>query len=257
MQDPPSPPWYQSLVPLCGTRSGTWQAISSFTLTPIRPRRRRFVPKPTGKRFRINDFIRVPEVRIIDERGRALGVMTTAQALQTARDRGFDLVEVNPVAQPPICKFLNWGAYQYQQEKFERKSKARQHKIEIKGIRVSLKIGKHDLDMRRDQALKFFERGDKVKVELILRGRERQHAARARQLMEEFVKSMGSGAYIESPLSAQGGRLSLLAGWKGPLPKREGSAETEDTTDEAVEGETESEASGETETVPQSTDTTS
>jgi len=136
--------------------------------------------------------------------------MDTYRAIQLARERDLDLVEVSPVAQPPICKIMNYGAYQYQQEKKERKQKAKQKRIEIKGIRLGLNIGAHDLEIRKNQALKFFEKGDKVKVELILRGRERAFFDRARTIMEEFVKSLGDNAIIEQSLTRQGGRLSLL-----------------------------------------------
>ena len=136
--------------------------------------------------------------------------MDTYRAIQLARERDLDLVEVSPVAQPPICKIMNYGAYQYQQEKKERKQKAKQKRIEIKGIRLGLNIGAHDLEIRKNQALKFFEKGDKVKIELILRGRERAFFDRARTIMEEFVKSLGDNAIIEQSLTRQGGRLSLL-----------------------------------------------
>lgn len=130
--------------------------------------------------------------------------------MQLARDQDLDLVEVSPVANPPVCKIMDYGAFQYQQEKRERKHKAKQKKVEIKGIRLGLNIGAHDLEIRKNQALKFFEKGDKVKVELILRGRERAFADRARTIMEDFAKSLGDSATIESPLSRQGGRLSIL-----------------------------------------------
>lgn len=187
----------------------------------------------------MNEAIRFPEIRLIDERGEMVGAMPTSRALDLARERGLDLVEVNPVAQPPICKLLNWGAYQYQQEKLERKSRLRQHKIEIKGIRLSLKIGKHDLELRRNQARRFFIRGDKVKVELILRGRERQHESRARQLVTEFITSLGDGAYLEQPLSKQGGRMSLVVGWRGNTASLKQALETEGVPEEEAPKETE------------------
>ena len=136
------------------------------------------------------------------------------KCLQLARERDLDLVEVSPVAQPPVCKIMDYGAYQYQQEKKERKQKAKQKRVEIKGIRLGLNIGAHDLEIRKNQALKFFEKGDKVKVELILRGREKAFVERARTIMEEFVKTLGDNAVIEQPLTRQGGRLSLLAAKK-------------------------------------------
>jgi translation initiation factor IF-3 len=136
--------------------------------------------------------------------------METYRAMQLARERDLDLVEVSPVAQPPVCKIMDYGAYQYQQEKKERKQKTKQKRVDIKGIRLGLNIGAHDLEIRKDQARKFFAKGDKVKVELILRGRERAFADRARATMENFAKSLGENVIIEQPFTRQGGRLSML-----------------------------------------------
>lgn len=127
-----------------------------------------------------------------------------------AIEKGLDLVEVSPMSSPPICKIMDYGAYLFQQEKKERKQKAKQKKVEVKGIRLSLKIGQHDLEIRKNQALNFFEKGDKVKVEMMLRGRERAFFDRARMIIDEFVKSLGENAQIEQPLARQGGRLSIL-----------------------------------------------
>ncbi len=149
---------------------------------------------------------------MIDEQGTQLGTLDTSRALELAQERGFDLVEVSPVADPPVCKIMDYGAYQYQQEKKERKQKAKQKKVEIKGIRLSLKIGPHDLEMRKNQSVKFIEKGNKVRIELILRGRERAHIDRAKETMEKFVEMVSESVeiYQEQPFSKQGGRLSML-----------------------------------------------
>jgi len=161
-------------------------------------------------------MIKAPQVMVIDDEGAQLGAMDTRRALQLAHERELDLIEVSPLAEPPVCRIMDFGAYQYQQEKKERKQKAKQKKVEIKGVRISLKIGPHDLELRKNQALKFLEKGNKVKVELILRGRERAHANRAQEMMTQFVGSLSESASvaIEQPVSRQGGRLSLLVGKK-------------------------------------------
>lgn len=142
--------------------------------------------------------------------------MDTYRAMQLAEERGFDLVEVSPLEQPPVCKIMDYGAYQYQQEKKERKQKAHQKKIEIKGIRLSIKIGPHDLDLRKNQALKFLEKGDKVHIELMLRGREHAHADRAYHMMQKFVEMISAETTIniEQALERQGHVLSMLIGRK-------------------------------------------
>jgi translation initiation factor IF-3 len=149
-------------------------------------------------------------VQIIDAEGKFLGKMPTERAFQLAKEQELDLVEVNPRANPPICKIIDWGSYLYQQEKAERKQKAKAKVSEIKGIRLSLKIGAHDLDMRRSQTVKFFEQGDRVKLEMILRGRERARMDLARQIMMDFVKSLGDDVVVDAPMSSMGGRLTAL-----------------------------------------------
>lgn len=163
-----------------------------------------------SKQLRINGLIRVPQVRVIGNAGEQLGVMDTSHALQLAREQDLDLVEVSPVANPPVCKIINYGAYQYQQEKKERKQKVKQKRVEIKGIRLTLKIAPHDLETRKHQATKFLAKGDKVHVEMLLRGREKAHLGRAREMMQQFARSIAEDVIIETPLRQQGGRLSIL-----------------------------------------------
>lgn len=139
--------------------------------------------------------------------------MATRDALQLAQERGFDLVEVAPQANPPVCKLLDYGAYQYRLEKQQRKQRANQKQIEIKGIRLSLNIGQHDRDVRLNQAKKFLGDGDKVKVEMILRGRENAHQDLAREIMMKFVADIG--AKVEQPISRQGKKIFCLVGKEG------------------------------------------
>lgn len=147
---------------------------------------------------------------MIDENNKQLGTINTEEALRLAEERGFDLVEVSPKSNPPVCKILDYGAYQYRLEKAERKQRARQKKIEVKGMRVSFKIGKHDLEIRKKQALKFIEKGDKVKLEMILRGREMAHQDIAREIISKFIESLGENIRIEQPLTRQGNRFFVV-----------------------------------------------
>lgn len=160
-------------------------------------------------RYRINQYIRLPEVQLIDDQGKMHGVVPTAQALEMAKERGLDLVEVNPTLRPPIAKILDFGQFQYKQQKVLQAQKAKAKKIEIKGIRISLKIGDHDRDVRLKQSLGFLQDGHKVRIEMILRGREKARADLARQLMDEFVQLLGEGIVVEVPFSRTGGNLSM------------------------------------------------
>ncbi len=153
---------------------------------------------------------------MIDEDGQNLGVMETSVAVQLARERESDLVEVFPKAEPPIAKILDYGKFLYQKDKEARKQKAKAKKVEIKGIRLSLRISSHDRDFRLDQAKDFLESGDKVKVEIILKGRERQYANMAKEVASQFIEALNNlvPTKIEQPLSLQGGRLSVTVGKK-------------------------------------------
>lgn len=151
---------------------------------------------------------------LIDENGQQVGAIDTREAQYRANQAGLDLVEVSPLSQPPVCKIMDYGSYQYQQEKKERKQRAKQKRIEVKGIRLSLKIGPHDLELRKNQAVKFLGKGDKVKVEMILRGRERAFVSRANEIMGQFAESLTEIAVVEQPLTRQGSRLSMLLGKK-------------------------------------------
>lgn len=164
-----------------------------------------------GPQFRANEWIRVPEVRVIDEQGKNLGIMATNLALGMARERGLDLVEVSPKEKPPITKFLDFGRFKYQKEKEARIQKAGAKKVEIKGVRLSLRIGEHDFEIRRKKALEFLNSGDKVQVEIILKGRERQHAALAAGVIRKFVDLLSSevSVRIDQPLSYMGGRFTM------------------------------------------------
>jgi len=178
--------------------------------------RRRVPFKPAGLIYRVNDQIRVPHVRVIDENGEPLGVMATNDALATAQERGYDLVEVSPKAEPPVCRFLDYGQFKYQKEKESKAKKAHARKVEVKGIRLSVKMGEHDEDIRRQKAIEFLEDGQKLKIEIILRGREKAHTDIARSRIEGFVAKLEASypLYIEQPFTRQGGNCSSIVGRK-------------------------------------------
>lgn len=140
--------------------------------------------------------------------------MDTSRALALAQERGLDLVEVGPTARPPVCKILDFGAFQFRQEKQERKAKAAQKKVDIKGIRLSFRIGEHDKQMRKDQALKFLDQGHKVMLEIRLRGRENAHKDLAAANMMAFVKDLGPNIAIEQAISRLGNRITATVGKK-------------------------------------------
>lgn len=161
-----------------------------------------------------NERIRVPEVFVIDENGESIGVMPTPVAIAKAREAELDLVEVNPKAVPPIAKIMNLGQFKYEQEKRAHKQKTQQKKVDTKGIRLSVRIGEHDFNFRLAQAKKFLEDGDKLKLEVVLKGREKQHPQVASDLVKEFVEKLqekeGLTLIKEQDLTFQGGRFTII-----------------------------------------------
>ncbi len=169
-------------------------------------------PKYDVPTYRINEEITSEKVRVVGAEDEPLGILDTAEAMRRAQAAGFDLVEVSPKAEPPVCRFIDYGAFKYQKEKEARKAKAQSKEVEVKGIRLTVRIGAHDFDVRKEQAFKFLERGDKLKLEMVLRGREKAHANLGREVMEKFVEAIKVKypVRIESPFSSQGGRLNMI-----------------------------------------------
>lgn len=164
--------------------------------------------------YLVNDNIRFPTVRVITDGGGHLGVIPTAEALQKAREMEMDLVVIQPKAEPPVAKIVEFGKFKYEQEKEARKQKAKAKTVEVKGIRLSARIGPHDIEVRKEQAKKFLENGDKVKVEIILRGREKRHGDLARKIIEQFVAALNKDIplRVDQSVQNQGGQLTSIVG---------------------------------------------
>jgi translation initiation factor IF-3 len=132
-------------------------------------------------------MIRIPQVRVVDEEGAQLGVMPTPRALEMAQERGLDLVEVAPMAAPPVVKFLDFGQYKYDLTKREKEAKRKQRSVTFKEVRLSPKIGVGDFDTKVHRAIEFLEDGDRIKVTVRFRGRELTHPELGRNLLARFV----------------------------------------------------------------------
>jgi translation initiation factor IF-3 len=160
----------------------------------------------------MNAKITALEVRVIDDEGKPLGILPTAQAIEIAQSKELDLVEVSPKAEPPVCKILDYGAFKYQKEKEARKQKAQSKEVETKGLRLTPRIGSHDFDVRISQASKFLDRGDKVHIELPLRGREKAHRDVAEEVIRRFIETLKSTytLRVEQAVVYQNGKLSAI-----------------------------------------------
>ena len=156
-------------------------------------RRRHNRPKPkvqVKEHARINEKILVPQVMVINQNGENLGVMDTAAAIVLAQEQEADLVEVSPLAKPPVCKITDYGKLQYKAAKQEQQQKAKQKKVETKGIRIGFRTDKHDLLFKKTQAEKFLTKGNKVRLEIVLRGREKAMQDKAKENLNAFLQSI-------------------------------------------------------------------
>ena len=142
-------------------------------------------------------MIRVPQVRVVDEEGNQLGVMATPAALQMAQDRGYDLVEVAPMAAPPVVKFLDFGHYKYELTKREKEAKRRQRSVTFKEVRLTPKIGSGDFETKVHRAVEFLEDGDRIKVTVRFRGRELTHPEIGRNLLQRFTEQIKDHGVVE------------------------------------------------------------
>lgn len=157
----------------------------------MRISRKRHKEEPK-KSFLSNEKISSPQVFVLGNDNQPRGTMNTAEAVRLARSEELDLVIINPKAEPPVAKMLDFGQYQYQQEKEARLRKAHQHIIKIKNVRFSLRIGDHDRKIKKEQAINFLNSGDKVKIEIFLKGRELQQGQLAMELFKSFMADVNA-----------------------------------------------------------------
>lgn len=178
----------------------------------MRISRKKKPAKPLIPHYAINEQIKEPEVRLIDSEGANIGVISTQEALARAQGVESDLVVINPKAVPPIAKIIDFSHFKYQKEKEIRKQKLNSHVSELKGIRLSIRIGVHDMEIRRQQAEKFLNRGDKVKVEVQLRGRDRGQSPLAFQTIKKFTDMIQQTTSIrfEQEAAWQGGAVTAI-----------------------------------------------
>jgi translation initiation factor IF-3 len=152
----------------------------------------------------------VPEVRVIDEEGEQLGVMTVEQALQHAVEAGLDLVEVSPTAKPPVCKILDYGKFKYEQQKKKNEAKKKQKTIELKEIKFRPNIDQHDYDVKMKSMHKFIDEGDKVKVTLRFRGRELAHQELGLEVLNRVRADMDEKAKVEQNPNMEGRQMVMV-----------------------------------------------
>jgi translation initiation factor IF-3 len=181
------------------------------------------------KDLRINEQIRVREVRLIDDEGSQQGIIQTPDAIRMAREQGLDLVEVAPQASPPVCKILNYGKYKFEQEKKIRDSKKKQKLQKMKEIRMQPKIDDHDLDFKSKHVKEFLDEGNKVKVTVRFRGRELAHTERGVDVLNEVLKRLENDYVLEKPPIMEGRFMFMMLGPKVKAVRPQGAAEPADS----------------------------
>ncbi len=172
---------------------------------------RDFRRDPREPRINMNERIRHPEIRVVDENGAQLGVLPTREALARARERGLDLIEVAPQAQPPVCRIIDYGKYKYETSKREREAAKKHKQSDLKGIKMFPHIDQHDFEVKLRSALKFLHDGDKVKVTVAFKGREITHPEFGRLQMEKIIAAATEiGGQVEKPPAMEGRQMTMI-----------------------------------------------
>ena len=174
-------------------------------------------------------MIRVKEVRLIDDTGKQHGVVPTSEALKLAQERNLDLVEVAPTADPPVCRLLDYGKFKYEQAKKEREAHKRQATVSVRQVRFRPKTGRHDLEFKIEQVKKLLEKGNKVKILVLFRGREISHPQLGKELLDNIAGSLAERASIERPAVIEGRSMNMIL---SPIPvKKIKKEKTEEVAD--------------------------
>lgn len=183
-----------------------------------------------SKELRVNDEIRVREVRVVDANGDQLGIMTAREALSVAGERGLDLVEVAPNAKPPVCRIMDYGKHRYEQSKRDKAAKKKQKVVSIKEIRMTPKIDEHDFEVKLKAAERFLKSGDKVKLSVRFRGREIVHSDLAKTKLDDLATQLKDISVVERPPKLEGRQMIAVL-----TPKTDTSQKTETNKVETVE----------------------
>ena len=204
----------------------------------MRPRRVIRDERPQLPQTRINDAIRVPRVRLIDQDGAQLGIKTTDEAREYAYGKNLDLVEVAASADPPVARVMDYGKYRYEQEQKAKLARKHQVQIHVKEIKLRPKIGIHDYETKKGHVVRFLNQRAKVKVTIMFRGRERDHADRGRDLLMRLAEDVKDIGQIEQQPLLEGRNMTMMLGPTKNAGVQKDDAKDEETLEreEAVQG---------------------
>jgi translation initiation factor IF-3 len=176
----------------------------------VRPRRGFEPVRPAEPQVRINEAIRVPRVRLVDEDGSQVGIKTTSEALEYAHSKDLDLVEIAPAADPPVCRIMDYGKYRYEQEQKAKLARKHQSQIHVKEIKLRPKIGNHDYQTKKGHVIRFLKDRAKVKVTIMFRGREVTHPERGRDLLMRLADDVKELGQIETQPALDGRNMVMV-----------------------------------------------
>lgn len=181
--------------------------FASVTITASTLYKRRYL---ISKHTRLNQEIRAPQLRVIDQEGRQLGILSRNEALRIAEEQELDLVEISPEANPPVAKIIDWGKYNYQRTKQLQKNKKNAKALEVKQMRFGLKISEHDLGVKLKKVIDFLENGHKVKITVFYRGRELAHKELGFKLAEKVINDFGDAIVVDQAPQFAGRQLNFV-----------------------------------------------
>lgn len=167
---------------------------------------------------RVNERIRIPQVRVIGDDGSQIGILTTREAIAMAQAKGLDLVEVAPTARPPVCKIMDYGKFKYEQNRAAKAAKKKQHQMQLKEVKMRPKIEDHDYDFKLKHAREFLAQRDKVKFTITFRGREMAHQELGYKVIEQVLQDLSDVAIVEQSPRAEGRTVSLVLSPKAQVP---------------------------------------
>lgn len=162
------------------------------------------------KRLRVNEDIRAPRVRVIDENGNQIGIITSQEAKRTAEERGYDLIEISPNASPPVCKLLDYGKYRYEQMKKEKMQRKHQQQTQVKEIRLHPNTDDHDFEYKARHARRFLEEGNKVKATVIFKGREITYQDQGKDILLRLLEKVEEVTKVEQEPKMEGRSMIMM-----------------------------------------------
>ena len=190
--------------------SGSYFAVRFLSSDALKFRHIQNWRRTTISDLLINDQITFPEVRLVSEDGVQLGIMSSREALQKAEEANLDLILIAPAAKPPVCRIMDYSKFRYEQTRRERDAKKKQKTVEVKEIRLSPNIDSNDLNTKSNNARKFLEKGNRVKVTLRFRGREMAHINQTKHVLEDFADTLSDVASMDKAAKMEGRSMSIV-----------------------------------------------